>query len=66
MDFLRKNETHAALGAVGGMLIGISQNNYGLGIALAVVLGASVYVVGNKKKKGEAEKEESAKTDETL
>jgi len=52
----KKNETHVAIGMVGGLLIGISQDNYGLGIALALALGTGVYVVG--KKKGNKEKEE--------
>jgi len=53
---MKKNETHAAIGMVGGMLIGISQDNYGLGIALALALGTGVYVVG--KKKGKKKEEE--------
>ena len=47
---MQKPETHAAIGAIGGMLIGISQNNYGLGIALAVALGSGTYMVGKKQK----------------
>ncbi|MBL4694711.1 hypothetical protein JKY72_05060 [Candidatus Gracilibacteria bacterium] len=45
---MQKPETHAAIGAIGGMLIAISQNNYGLGIALAVALGSGTYMVGKK------------------
>ncbi|PCI25729.1 hypothetical protein COB57_00765 [Candidatus Peregrinibacteria bacterium] len=48
---LKKPETHSAIGIVGGALIGFSQDNYGLGIALAVALGAGGYVSGKKMKK---------------
>ena len=50
---LKKTETHAAIGMAGGMLIGISQDNYGLGVALALALGTGVYVTGKKMRKEE-------------
>ena len=49
MKFLKRPETHAAIGALGGMLIGVDADNYSLGIALAVALGTGVYLSGKKK-----------------
>ena len=49
MKLLKKPETHAVIGALGGMLIGIGANNYGLGIALAAALGTGAYLSGKKK-----------------
>jgi|GEM_PF-5963002 len=48
MNFLKKPETQAIIGAIGGMLIGVSLDNYGLGIALALALGTGVYATGKK------------------
>ena len=59
---MQKNETHAAIGMVGGLLIGFSQDNYGLGIALALALGTGVYVTG--KKRGKKEEEVTEATDQ--
>ena len=50
MKILQKPEVHAVIGVVGGMLIGISQDSYGLGVALALALGTGVYAVSKKKK----------------
>jgi len=50
MKILKKPETQAAIGVVGGMLIGVGADNYGLGIALALALGTGTYVAGKKRK----------------
>jgi len=47
---IQRPETSAAIGVVGGMLIGIGVDNYGLGIALALALGTGSYISGKKKK----------------
>ncbi len=46
---IKKPETLAAVGMAGGALIGFSQDNAGLGTALAIALGAGAYfAVKNK------------------
>ncbi|MFT5360241.1 MAG: hypothetical protein ACI88L_000732 [Candidatus Paceibacteria bacterium] len=48
MKIFKNGKIHSIIGAVGGMLIGISQNSYGLGIALALALGTAIYIKQEK------------------
>lgn len=45
----QKPETSAVLGVVGGLMIGVGADSMGLGIALAVALGAAAYEERKKK-----------------
>jgi hypothetical protein len=49
----QKPEIRLVIGMVGGFLIGVGTDNIGLGVALAIALGASGYASCKKKNKKE-------------